>query len=410
MARIRSLALLLMVALGPMVAGSGRAQDGRLDFDELIQSTVQMLTCSSLVVGSDLVSFDDFRRAFRQPNEPCWNGSGTVIAADGTILTNAHVATDLETEQPVWLLVLRTVDARSLPERMFIGRAAAFDVNLDLAIVQPAATLDGKPIAPGAVTMRPLVMGAAGDVGLGDDLVNIGYPGIGGETITLTSGRVSGFEGDPLVPELGTGAWIKTDATIAGGNSGGTTLNERGELVGVPTEIGEIEIRPWSGGIETGVGQINHIRPVPEGYELLLTRSGQEPTNDPSTPVGPPRPPINLGPPDPPRAGGETAIVTGVLVSADTGEPIADGFFIVLEPGVAVADYRAGRSDAVFAFATSDAAGAFQLPKPVRRGEGYGVIVTAPGFIDLAKDAKILAAADDPAIVALPPIRMPRGR
>jgi hypothetical protein len=171
-------------------------------------------------------------------------------------------------------------------------------------------------------------------------------------------------------------------------------------LVGVPTEIGDVEVRPVEGGIETGIGQINHIRPVPEGYDLLLTRTGQ----------GSPAPPDPVDPPAPPRAGGETAVVAGVLVSADTGGPIADGFFIVLEPGVRVADYRAGRSDAVFTFATSGADGTFQLPKPVQRGERYGVLITAPGFSDLAKDDKVLATADDPAVVNLAPIRMPRGR
>ena len=33
-------------------------------------------------------------------------------------------------------------------------------------------------------------------------------------------------------------AWIKTDATVAGGNSGGTAVDEQGFLVGVPTKFG----------------------------------------------------------------------------------------------------------------------------------------------------------------------------
>src|SRR5262249_59810411 len=62
----------------------------------------------------------------------------------------------------------------------------------------------------------------------------IGYPGVGGPTINVTRGTVSGFLGR----EGGAGRdGIKTDAAIAQGNSGGTAIDEEGNLVGTPTGV-----------------------------------------------------------------------------------------------------------------------------------------------------------------------------
>jgi hypothetical protein len=80
-----------------------------------------------------------------------------------------------------------------------------------------------------------VTLGDSDALRLGDALTILGYPGIGGETITLTRGEVSGF-----TSESGRGdrSFIKTSATIAGGNSGGLAANTAGELIGVPTQLG----------------------------------------------------------------------------------------------------------------------------------------------------------------------------
>jgi S1-C subfamily serine protease len=62
-----------------------------------------------------------------------------------------------------------------------------------------------------------------------DDLFIVGFPSIGGDSVTFSRGIVSGF-----IQEDGV-RWIKTDAQISGGNSGGPAFNSKGELVGVPT-------------------------------------------------------------------------------------------------------------------------------------------------------------------------------
>lgn len=52
-------------------------------------------------------------------------------------------------------------------------------------------------------------------------------PAWGGDTVTFTKGSVSGF--------LSAEGWIKTDAEINAGNSGGAAINRDGQLVGIPS-------------------------------------------------------------------------------------------------------------------------------------------------------------------------------
>ena len=76
------------------------------------------------------------------------------------------------------------------------------------------------------LNLPAIELGDSDSLNLGDRISIFGYPGIGGETVTYTSGNVSGFGGEPGVRE--SRAWIKTDATIAGGNSGGTAGDAAG--------------------------------------------------------------------------------------------------------------------------------------------------------------------------------------
>jgi hypothetical protein len=73
---------------------------------------------------------------------------------------------------------------------------------------------------------------------LGESIVILGYPVIGGGTITLTRGEVSGFTAEE---PFGNRAFIKTSGTIAGGNSGGLAVNFLGKsLVSQPSWVPEI--------------------------------------------------------------------------------------------------------------------------------------------------------------------------
>lgn len=163
--------------------------------------------------------------------EGIWTGSGTIISADGLILTNAHVVANSDEGRYATLEVSITESADTAPVPTYIVDVVAFDPAIDLAVVKVSALTDGTPTQLTDVAFIPV--GDSDAIGLGDQLRIFGYPGIGGDTITYTEGSVSGFTSEAGVED--DRAWIKTDATIAGGNSGGTAVNDAGELIAVPT-------------------------------------------------------------------------------------------------------------------------------------------------------------------------------
>jgi len=66
---------------------------------------------------------------------------------------------------------------------------------------------------------------------VGDHLSVLGYPAVGGQTLTVTDGIISGFETD------GGFQFIKTSAKIDHGNSGGIAIEDSGCVLGIPTYI-----------------------------------------------------------------------------------------------------------------------------------------------------------------------------
>ena len=93
----------------------------------------------------------------------------------------------------------------------------------------------------------------------GENLTALGYPTLGGSTLTLTTGRYSGIQNyDNL-------KWIKTDTQIAPGNSGGPVLNDRQEVIGVATLL-RIAIRGQAG---ITVGTLSLLIPAEDVTALI---------------------------------------------------------------------------------------------------------------------------------------------
>lgn len=168
------------------------------------------------------------------------SGSGTILSKDGLILTNCHVADPVKMgypsdENPDALVVELVSSEDQPPVPKYIARVLASDGTLDLAVIKVDKNLDGSTVNAANLNLPFVSVGNSDDVKFGDTLYIFGFPGIGGDTITYTTGNVSGFDS---MPPIGNRAWIKTDATIAGGNSGGLASNNRGEIIGVPTRLG----------------------------------------------------------------------------------------------------------------------------------------------------------------------------
>lgn len=190
--------------------------------------------------------------------QPVGWGSGTIISKDGLILTNAHVAMpsapglgvyESDPTPPVDPedLVVALVGAEDEPAiPTYRASVISADGYLDAAVIRIDRDFEGDRINASSLDLPTVPIGTSDAVRVGDALTVVGFPGIGGNTLSLSSGRVSGFLGDD---RIGPRAWIKTDAVISQGNSGGLAANEAGELIGVPTRAprdagGYSQIRP----------------------------------------------------------------------------------------------------------------------------------------------------------------------
>ncbi len=189
-------------------------------------------------------------------------GSGTIVSADGFVLTNFHVVGDVETGfADEWHAIATTDPAHPdrPPEHRYWARYVGGEPLYDLAIVQIVEDAEENALAPGT-TFPFLAVGDSNGVYPGDPVFVFGYPGISGSTITFTQGSISGFLGEDLT--AGGKQWIKTDAKLARGNSGGTAVDEQGLLVGIPT----LRYQTEDGGY---IEAQDYLRPVALAWPLL---------------------------------------------------------------------------------------------------------------------------------------------
>jgi len=164
-----------------------------------------------------------------------WGGSGSIVSKDGLILTNAHLIEMPMNIRADFYLVSLTENPATPPVDMYFAEPLIVDEDLDLAVLRIVTDLKYNPVDPDELNLTPVQLGDSDTLELGAPLIILGYPGIGGDTVTLTRGDVGGFT---LSRKLTEPAFIKTSATISGGTSGGMALDEFGRLVAVPTQLG----------------------------------------------------------------------------------------------------------------------------------------------------------------------------
>jgi len=152
----------------------------------------------------------------RLPNEPREKrglGSGVIVnAADGLIITNAHVIEDADE------IIVTLKDKRQL-EAKIVGT----DKKTDIALIKVSA----KKLAE-------LQIAKASEVRVGDYVIAVGNPF--GLSHSVTSGIVSALGRDNGSGD-GYQDFIQTDASINPGNSGGALVNSKGELIGINSAI-----------------------------------------------------------------------------------------------------------------------------------------------------------------------------
>lgn len=185
------------------------------------------------------------------------NGSGTVLDAEkGIILTNYHVMGARETQQLYSDLGLAIIgvmppDLKGAPILKYRAHLLAGDPELDLAVLRITGLFDDpRAELPANLGLTAIPRADSDELMIGDTLYVIGYPGLGGNTVTMSAGLVSGFLDED---NDGFFEWIKTDAEVNRGNSGGLAVNEQWQFIGVPSRgFSEIETAGKISLIRTG--------------------------------------------------------------------------------------------------------------------------------------------------------------
>lgn len=311
-------------------------------------------------------------------------GSGTIIDPKGYILTNNHVTDVGEISQKLKgkagvnvvagkLVVFFTKDPALPPTPAYIADVMRTSFKRDLAVVRISTDLSGQPVDPNSLSLPFIPLGNSETLNIATQVNVFGYPGIGGDTITYTSGNVSGFTQEEGFPGR---AWIKTDATIAGGNSGGTAVDDAGNLIGVPTKGGAgayssqqniVDCRPVTDTNGDGTldskdscvpigGFINSLRAVNVALPIIQEATGGQPANG--------------GQPQGVR-------ITGQVVDAVNSQPLPGASFIILKQGVTGKTFK-GPED-IQDRASTDSQGRFTTTDPVPAGK-YFVAVVYPGY------------------------------
>ena len=160
---------------------------------------------------------DDFFRMpsprQQQPRIERGLGSGVIVSADGTILTNAHV---IDGAEKITVLLNNN--------KTFEAKLVGADKPSDLAVLKIEAQ-----------NMPFLTLGNSDTVRIGDIVLAIGNPlGIGQ---TVTAGIISAKGRRTGLSDGSFEDFLQTDAPINRGNSGGALVNLAGELIGINSQI-----------------------------------------------------------------------------------------------------------------------------------------------------------------------------
>ena len=205
------------------------------------------------------------------------SGSGIILTADGTILTNNHVVAVAGSGGTISVSFSDGTTAKA--------KVVGTDPVTDLAVIK----------AEGVKGLTPADIGKSSDLQVGESVVAIGSPfGLGA---TVTSGIVSALDRavsvassdgqesqDPFsqqapsqqADQTTTYPAIQTDAAINPGNSGGPLVNMDGQVIGINSSIRSNSSSSEQGG-SIGLGfaiPMDEVLPI-----VNQLRNGETPTH-----------------------------------------------------------------------------------------------------------------------------------
>jgi S1-C subfamily serine protease len=316
-------------------------------------------------------------------------GSGVIVGGDGSILTNYHVIHDKDGRLHDLFIIGRIKpfsDPDHAPQLVCAGRPnrSKLQRELDLALIKCDTDLDGRTWNPAAAGVWATLPEAhAAELKMGQRLWVLGYPDVGGGGLTLSEGEVEGFTG---VDGAAGRDFIKTDASITHGNSGGPVVDDQGQLVGIASAFRTKTVA--SSVIE--VEQVGLVRPLEKASDLLaIAAAGWTPRENHTD--------VDLAPSGVEAAAEGVRIFTTVLDDANEA-PVRDALVVVFKPGVSANAIDLNRlDDQAIAYGRTNAQGEVRLKQPVPVPGTYTVMVVAPGYEPLIGASELHLDANTPA-------------
>src|SRR5580765_1246736 len=163
--------------------------------------------------GDDLFKQFQMPQQNQRPQIERGLGSGVVVDANGTILTNNHVVEGAD-----------KITVAMSDNKTYSAKVVGSDQPSDLAVLKIDAS-----------DLPFLTLGNSDSVRVGDIVLAIGNPlGIGQ---SVTSGIISAKGRRTGLSDGSFEDFLQTDAAINRGNSGGALVNLNGELIGINSQI-----------------------------------------------------------------------------------------------------------------------------------------------------------------------------
>ena len=389
-----AISLLVLASALPVDAIAQVNRKRQEDRSELSEKDRERVRQAMTAVGQVFV-LSDGRGPFQR-------GSGVVVRRDGIVATNYHVISDDRTGRvfdKILFDVAETTAASASKLRRYMMKPVLLSQEYDLALLVISSDPAGNAVTESTI-FPAIELADSRKVAPLDDLVIIGFPAKGLGGVTVNTGIVEGV--DAL------GNWIKTNARIIHGNSGGAAVNRSGRLVGIPTKVlvDKKAVDEDGDGFpdsEREYGAVGFLRPAHFVASLLAqidppgTVRQNRSLSSSSTPSAPPSDKRSMKTAPIPNAPlPSTVTVSGAVTSAESGSPVAGARVGIMRAGAAQVT-----ADTLLAWGGTNAEGKFELNNPLPPGQ-YTLKIKALGFQPFTREVEIKRDGQ-PIIVQLRP-------
>jgi S1-C subfamily serine protease len=356
-------------------------QTGHLSTRQYPNAVAHAFDATVMVVVADVV---DGRLRARG------GGSGVIVAKDGSILTNYHVIHDRNGRLHDAFVIGRFSEQDKAPQLHCAGKPSRGKLQreLDLALIKCDLDLDGRtwnPARSGAA-WPTLPLARTADIKIGQRIWVLGYPDVGGGGLTLSEGEVEGWSG---VDGAAGKDFLKTDAAIRHGNSGGPVVGDDGKLVGIASAVRTKQTA--AGDIVEVVQAGGRVRPIAAASDLLaIAAAGWTPREGATD--------VDLQP-SAIEVPAEGVQIQSRVVDAANQAPVRDALVMVLRAGVNASTVDVNRlDDQVLAYGRSNAQGEVVLKQPVPVPGTYTLMVVARGYEPVIGEGALTLASDTPPV------------